>query len=151
MNFFKEKKKIYGRRFFKKPILKNTVIQRIQIDEKQSSFHQKVITQKYIPYISIVMKLFHILLWSSGIISALFLFAGISVYGVFLLWSLFCKPKPQATWVEPEVTCELVTVNVSDSDEESISTDSQTDAETDYDSVEAIETDETTFDSMESY
>lgn len=98
------------------------------------------------------MKLLHILLWSSGIISALFLFAGISVYGVFLLWSLFCKPKPpQATWVEPEVTCELVTVNVSDSDEESISTDSQTDAETDYDSVEAIETDETTFDSMESY
>jgi len=96
------------------------------------------------------MKLFHILLWSSGIISALFLFAGISVYGVFLLWSLFCKPNPpQATWVEPEVTCELVTVNVSD--DESVSTDSQTDAETDGDSVEAIETDETTFDSMESY
>ena len=95
------------------------------------------------------MNLFHILLWSSGIISALFLFAGISVYGVFLLWSLCCKPKPQATWLEPEVTCELVTVNLSD--EESISTDSQTDAETDYDSVEAIETDETTFDSMESY
>ena len=96
------------------------------------------------------MKLLHILLWSSGIISALFLFAGISVYGVFLLWSLFCKPKPpQATWVEPEVTCELVTVNVSD--DESVSTDSQTDAETDGDSVEAIETDETTFDSMESY
>lgn len=96
------------------------------------------------------MKLFHILMWTSGIISALFLFAGISMYGVFLLWSLFCKPNPpQATWVEPEVTCELVTVNVSD--EESISTDSQTDAETDYDSVEAIETDETTFDSMESY
>jgi hypothetical protein len=96
------------------------------------------------------MKLFHILLWSSGVISALFLFAGISVYGVFLLWSLFCKPKPpQATWVEPEVTCELVTVNVSD--DESVSTDSQTDAETDGDSVEAIETDETTFDSMESY
>ena len=96
------------------------------------------------------MKLFHILMWTSGIISALFLFAGISVYGVFLLWSLFCKPNPpQATWVEPEVTCELVTVNLSD--EESISTDSQTDAETDGDSVEAIETDETTFDSMESY
>jgi hypothetical protein len=96
------------------------------------------------------MKLFHILLWSSGVISALFLFAGISVYGVFLLWSLFCKPNPpQATWVEPEVTCELVTVNVSD--DESVSTDSQTDAETDGDSVEAIETDETTFDSMESY
>lgn len=96
------------------------------------------------------MKLFHILMWTSGIISALFLFAGISMYGVFLLWSLFCKPNPpQATWVEPEVTCELVTVNLSD--EESISTDSQTDAETDGDSVEAIETDETTFDSMESY
>jgi len=29
MNFFKEKKKIYERHFFKKPILKNTVIQRI--------------------------------------------------------------------------------------------------------------------------
>ena len=96
------------------------------------------------------MRLFSVLLWGSGIVSALFLFAGISVYGVFSLWSLFCKPNPpQATWVEPEVTCELVTVNVSD--EESISTDSQTDAETDGDSVEAIETDETTFDSMESY
>jgi hypothetical protein len=58
MNFFKEKKKIYERHFFKKPILKNTVVQRIQIDEKQSSFQQKVITLDAV--VPTVLFVFHI-------------------------------------------------------------------------------------------
>lgn len=99
------------------------------------------------------MRLFSILLWGSGIISAIFLFAGISVYGVYLLWVLFCKQDhvARATFVEPEAMCELVTVDLSDEQHEDLSTDSETDAETE-DSTEAVlYSDESALSSIESY
>jgi len=99
------------------------------------------------------MRLFSILLWGSGIISALFLFAGISIYGTYILWVLFCKQDrvARATFINPEAVCELVTVDLSDEQHEGLSTDSETDAETD-DSTEAVlYSDESVISSVESY
>lgn len=99
------------------------------------------------------MRLFSVLLWGFGIVSVFFLFVGIFVYGIYILWVLFCKQDCVVCviFINFEVVCELVIVDLSDEQYEGFSIDSEIDVEID-DLIEVVlYSDESVISSVESY